>query len=209
MFLTLGLSLLYAIIHWNASSPPVNDIISPLVTLSMAAGLILVYGLTLNPDLSTTLLQLICSLIVDSMADYYMNSKNLTVPLALFSTGHIMKQLAFIQDPWSPISMVLLFGSIVAMALLYSGFHVRHLPKLPSSTTRELIHLYCLVIGFSFVNIYLASMLSRGYILFIISDLIIAYELGWGKIYPRQFRVIAVPILYWLAEYIIVVEALL
>ena len=62
---------------------------------------------------------------------------------------------------------------------------------------------YIQIIALAWLATSLAnSKLDTGYLCYVISDLIIGFELAFKQIYPRQLRILVVPMLYWLGQYL-------
>lgn len=187
------LPILFILFYWNNADPPIRDILSPLVVLSFAFGNFLLYPVSKISSL------VILNLIIDSVADYLMDSENLDLPIFLFSIGHFIKQIIFSHVfsriyPSSNISRIFAHGFtlILIMTLLVTDGYLISIAS------------YGLIVATTFIQICLAKRsLSMGFLLFVISDLIIAIELMFGQMRPRQIRVICVPILYWTSEYIL------
>jgi len=175
------IALIYIIRYWNYPSAPLSDIISPIVTLVMAKT---IFESTLTFPTSL----LILSLCIDSYADYIMDSSNLRKPMIWFSSGHLFRQLIFVTVTWEISSMILYFFTL--MAFMYM------------STERGEFMFFVSYVSILFMS-FLQSSFDWGYICFILSDLIIAYDSFINNLHPRQFRVILVPVLYWTAEYIL------
>lgn len=171
MYILIPLAALFIFKYYYYQDPPLADLISPSITLCLAT-------LALNQSYL-----LVLSLVLDSVADFLMDSKKLFYPIVLFSLGHILKQLVFNPHPLLPLLSTLLFFDLW--------------------TRQRLIIDYTLIIALSFIQVYMIKY-SLGYLCFAISDAIIGYELAITRISYRPIRVLLVPILYWLAEYLLV-----
>jgi hypothetical protein len=168
MMIFLGL-FLYMYYYWNNEDPPLYDIISPLTTLSL-----LPY---VNHDM------VIC-LLVESMADYYMDKSYLQFPILLFSLSHVIKQLIFFQ--MTSISLISLNLSLICLLLMVM--------------TDDVIDLYIIILVTTFITVsYAKKAVYIAMLIFILSDIIIGIDLKY-KLYPRQLRVIFVPLLYWISQ---------
>jgi len=181
---------IYTIKYWNYTSPPSRDIISPLVLLSLALSLLLLYPLSLTSIL------VFSSLILDSLADYYMDPFTL-LPISLFVSSHLFRQLSFISFfSFSSISSFFLLFFIASFFIFSISFF-------------SLLLSYSIVMFFTLINLlFIKGNLSLGFSLFVISDLIIAYEMLGYKINIRPIRVILVPLLFWLADLSLTLELL-
>jgi len=156
--------------YWNNQDPPVYDIISPITTL------------LLIPTLKNNML--ISCLLLESIADYYMNKSNLRFPIFLFSLSHIIKQIIYLQ--MNVISLTSLNISLLSLLLII--------------LSNDVIDLYGIILACTFITIsYAKKSLDVGMLLFIISDIIIGLDLKI-RLYPRQLRVILVPLLYWISQ---------
>lgn len=177
--------------RWSYTEPLKFDIISPLFTLILA-----ITSLSINTDYSSYIFAF--SLLMDSMADFIMSPEYLSHAIFLFSIGHIMKQLAFLFTNFLFNNVLIFITSILSAFFMFIVGLVTNEISIP------IIVLYTLIISFSLIHTsILIGDISWGYLLFGISDLIIAFELVITKIYPRQLRVLSVPLLYWIGEYII------
>ena len=171
------LSLLFIITYWNNILPPTNDLISPFVLLSIAS-----YGNNYY---------LIIAVLIDTFADYVMNSKDLRFPIFLFSVGHIVKQIPFLI--FFNNLLIFYFSLLLLLILIY---HIRTMKYIHSDIVTMLAY-YAAILVLTVVQIQ-----NIGYIFFIISDLLILIDMI-GNV-PRKLRVLGVPILFWIAEYLIV-----
>lgn len=194
------IGLIYCAKYWDRLFPPIGDVISPLVTLAIAGALFISYPISVVSCL------LIGSLISDATADYYMDRFNLIPPLSMFAIGHTIRQSAFLYASYPSGSLSIFFITISFILVLWFVI----LPMFPEVyETLLLISVYATVVGLTLVNICLSrGQVSLGFILFIISDLIIAYELIVDYIAIRPIRIILVPSLFWLSEFFIITELL-
>jgi len=88
-------------------------------------------------------------------------------------------------------------------------YSLREQKSKESTELKFVIACYAIILLASFIQVSIAlSSVSIGYVLFILSDLIIAYEVLFDKIYPRQIRVILVPALYLISQYILTKQLL-
>ena len=138
---------------------------------------------------------LLTSLILESAADFFMNKDNLKLPIILFSFGHLFRQFAFLSvSPFGITPILVSFITAILTILVIKKFSILY---------------YSCIIFLSAVQVSLVeSGISYGYILFIVSDLIIGYEMVISKIKPRCFRIIIVPLFYWISQYCLVNESL-
>lgn len=197
LLLASSLAGLYIYNYLDSYSPPVRDFISPLVTLTMALGLMFEESLSLIEYLA------ILILIVDSVADFFMDKSNLGLPILLFSLGHVVKQISFITAYYPRGSLIILFISILLLIILIKFLCENYTATLP-------ILLYSLIVGLTYLNLCISEgLISPGFTLFVISDLIIGIEFIFGEIPTRKVRVILVPVLFWIAEAMISHELLL
>lgn len=177
------------IIFYRANiEPPIYDVISPLVSLS-----ILATSLTLSKEL----ILLIIGLALEILADFYMNKDSLVLPIIFFSVGHLLRQLSFLY-PMVTGSMMIIptITGFLVITLLFQFLRIRK--------GNSIIVCYSLIILLSAVHVSLVrEALSYGYVVFILSDIIIGYDLMIRRIYPRWFRVIVVPLLYWGSQYLL------
>jgi hypothetical protein len=193
--LTIILGLIFILSYYHNKDPPLSDIISPLVTLSIAR-----YALYASSILMGMLL--VTSLGIELVADFYMNKHDMSLSIQLFSIGHLIRQLAFLTLPGPNIlsSIISLFTTLLTVHLMEEFQRNRNI----SFTT---IVCYSVIIVFSTIQISISQgVISFGYVIFIISDLMIAYELIVKDIYPRWIRIVGVPILYWTAQYLLTQE---
>jgi len=169
-------ALLFIIDYWSFPSSPIRDIYSPLVTLLL---------LDRNNGYIINLW-----LLFDSCADYLMDKNNLKSPIILFSISHLLKQIAFLgtfsvlNDCFIGVTMIFMLGIL---------------------TTKHVVPCYAVVIGISCIHVCLLNNNAIfGYLIFCLSDLLIAVELLGMQLKPRQLRVIGVPLLYWIAQYMLI-----
>ena len=143
------------------------------------------------------------SLIFDGFADYNMNGGKLTIPVLLFAWGHCHRQTVFFYTFYSEGDEITLI--IYALTLILTVNITIFFEE--SLYHNILIPAYITIITLTLVNAWLLTgMLSVGLTLFIISDLMIVYDKYWKSIYPRQLRIILVPVLFWTAEVLIMYE---
>lgn len=168
--------LLYIYFYWNNEHPPLYDIISPLTTLSFIS--------------STDNNILIICLLLESLADYYMDSSSLRFPIFLFSLSHVIKQLMFLQ-----LNVVILMSLIISLQCLL---------LIILTEDDNVIDLYAIILTITFIVIsYVKKSFDLSMLLFILSDIVIGIDLKY-KLYPRQLRVILVPLLYWISQKIFI-----
>lgn len=68
---------------------------------------------------------------------------------------------------------------------------------------RLIIPCYAIIVAYTFFMVSFSQCtIDLGYLCYIISDLIIGYEIFDREIYPRRLRILCVPILYWLGQYL-------
>lgn len=164
--------------YWSSKEPPLYDFFSFLAIFTL--------GLYHYQYSSLGL-----ALMIDSIADFNMNSHTPKVSIILFLIGHFLKQLAFLN-----FYSFLFIG--LSFIFSYSSWY---------SQDSLLIFFYIL----SLINAWTAISLSIGYIswsyfFFVLSDAIIGYDLFICKLSNRRLRVLLVPFLYWIAEYFILYE---
>lgn len=201
LIISVVAAITYCWRYYDYSGPPKRDFISSVVLLSIGFDIIL----TIPPTFSMVLG--LISLLLDIIADFYMDAYDkdrLMISLLLFSWGHFIRQCAFVWSLYPHCSLILLLLSSVLIGLHY------YFPRWRIIT-------YILIITITVINIstgmsdsirLFKGSLSFGLTLFVISDLIIAYELYWNTLKIRQIRVLAVPVLFWLAEFVILCELL-
>jgi len=181
MILIVLLGILFILCNYSNDHPPLYDIISPIVTLNIA-----IYSLYSSSIFITIIMTM--GLIMESLADFLMNKDNMKLSIRLFSFGHLIRQFSFLSLSISS----LLFISITLLII----------------KSNSIIN-YALIIFFSAVHVSISQgMISFGYLVFIISDLIIAYELLINDVRPRYLRVIGVPLLYWISQYLLIHECI-
>jgi hypothetical protein len=200
------LMLTYIFRYWNYPNPPVHDIISPFITLTIALNIFIMipslcpeslYGLRYQ-----SLILIILSLIIDSIADYFMDRNNLELPILLFSLGHFIKQIIFAYIFSNGIYS--LVHVITFILILYLISLVLQRKLYAKENTLIAVAVYSIIIALTLIQICVEQQgINRGFLLFVISDLIIAIELVYVKFTFRQIRVILVPLLYWIAEILI------
>jgi hypothetical protein len=187
------LAVIYCLKYWNLSHPPPGDLISPLIIITLAIGVGFSYSA------NETILLTITGLFFDALADFHMDKQTMGLSMMYFSSGHIIRQFSFLQnnDPNN-----LLFMTMGCAAVLMLGVIMR-------VSTRLLILPYAAIMLFTLLNISWAmGTFFNGFVLFIISDLIIAWELIIGEIPHRPFRIVVVPLLFWIAEYVLLRQSL-
>lgn len=179
--LVILLGIVFILCYYSNEHPPLYDIISPIVTLNIA-----VYSLYSSSMFITIIM--IIGLIIESLADYFMNKDNMKTSIRLFSFGHLIRQFSFLSLSIS--SALFIFITLLIIK------------------SNNIIN-YALIIFFSALHVSISQgMISFGYLLFIISDLIIAYELMITDIRPRYLRIIGVPLLYWISQYLLIHECI-
>lgn len=190
--LQIILPCLYIYSYWRNEYPPLDEIISPMTTL------LYLFDIRQISMLSSVIA---LSIIVDSIADFYMDGKNLLFPVMLFSLGHAVKQSVYVMKYGCPSSIISLSMIMFLNGMIFYNW-------LKPYTGELLLYIYGLIIGISFIGSCIINQtVDIGYLIFIISDIIIAVDL-MKKIYPRQIRIILVPVLYWLAQKIIIMNLL-
>ena len=174
---------LFIKIYWDHTDPPLCDIFSPLVTLILA---VTFYQHNL----------IAVALIVDSVADYWMDKKKMQRSLTLFTMGHLIKQIAFINSD----NIILICGGWLSILVNFFVW-------LQLNRANQPILGYMSVVLWTWVFISLAiQRLSLSQLVFVLADAIIGYELIISRIPYRRLRVLLVPALYWLAEYLLILE---
>lgn len=176
----------YCITYWSNPFPPTGDIISPLVLFLMSIGIFF------SVQISISMVFILFSLLFDTVADYVMDEDNLDLPICLFSCGHLFRQFSFLLQFYPHGSFTILILTTIVVIRTILNYSILN---------------YAVIIGLTFVNVTISlEFVSWGLVLFIISDLIILYELVSGQIKCRPFRVILVPVLFWTAEALIIYE---
>ena len=225
--ITVALVCLFIACYHSNVDPPIGDIISPLITLSMVLEW---ERVVTGVMLATTMLE--------SMADYRMDKDNMRVPILLFSLGHLVRQSAFLTSVDSETNT---FPTLIlAVTFMLIGVLMGRLYITRSRITKHVVHqkyreghfvddsrvlrrnggekcdiprdailYYATIVFLSAVNVTMIQQIpSWGYLVFIVSDLIIGYEITIRKIYPRWVRILLVPILYWGSQYLLKAEYL-
>ena len=190
-------AILYAIKYCRGKDPIPGDIISSCVTLTIALCHVVEYGVTVRGML------LYASLLVEALADFCMYSLSLNMCLVLFSLGHLAKQnialLLVIPQSLSELPLFMLmivcyFISVILTTLL---------GNIDIKRDDISVRLYTIIITFTWILISLArGHIDRGYLCYVLSDIIIGYEVLFQKMQPRWLRIIIVPSLYWLGQYL-------
>ena len=206
-YLTLFFALLYIIKYWNCQDPPVRDFISPSITILICCNFINANGISLI----TTII--CCSLIFEATADLMMHTWLLKKCLLLFSIGHVLKQsasLTLIPPGELSITAILLFVISLILCSIIFDFVMRNSSKIKeikdssNVVDHKVIFCYMGIVGFTFlISSYTHSTIDIGYICYIISDLLIGFEIAFHKLSPRRFRVLVIPMLYWLGQYLV------
>jgi hypothetical protein len=164
--------IMYIYYYWNNENPPIYDVVSPITTL------------LLIPYVNNNMV--LACLLLESMADYYMDKSNLRFPIFLFSLSHIIKQIIHLQI--NIISSISLGISLICLLLIVL------------SNDDDKIDLYIIILITTFMIIsYVKKSLDISMLMFILSDILIGIDLKY-KLYPRQIRVILVPLLYWISQ---------
>lgn len=186
------LASLYWWRYWNHERPPLYDVVSPAILLSMGLGAVVTYPLSMVQIFT------LLSLFIDAAADYLMNEDDLRDSIILFSLSHGFRQLMFIWNACPTMSLQIVMSlTWLCTYIIFDG------------ETNWIIPSYAGIIFFTLVNAYLAtSRPSLGLILFIISDLIIIYDMMLKRLTNRRVRVLLVPTLFWIAERVIIWEVL-
>ena len=211
--ITIALVCLFIACYHSNDNPPVRDVISPLITLSML--LESERGLT-GVFLATSALE--------SMADYRMDKYNMGLPICLFSLGHLVRQLAFFMavngEKNTPHFLILGATFMLTVVLVWRLYITRlkytgdrsdgvDISRGKGEIPHDAILYYAMIIFLSAVNVTMIQQIpSWGYLAFIVSDLIIGYEITIRRIHPRWVRVFLVPILYWWSQYLLKTEYL-
>lgn len=190
------LGTIYCLKYWNVSHPPPGDMISPLVILTLAIEVGFMY------PMNTPTFLVIIGLLFDAIADFYMNKPTMGISMILFGWGHLIRQLTFIMIFTSQDNY-----QIVAITLLVLGLLMIEVVTKPR--IRVLLIAYTTIMVFTLWNISMTyETIPTGLLSIIVSDLIIAYELVMKDIPHRPFRIIIVPVLFWIGEYILVRQLL-
>ncbi len=183
MILILVMMLIYLCMYCNSDKPPLYDIISPLITI--------IISFHVPIYCSETFVLLMIGLVMDALADYYMDINNIAFPIILFSYGHILKQIAFgyrNKILYTSIRIGLILTTLLALNI----------------TDIAYILLYGVLIGLTLLQMMKYQLI--GILLFIISDIIICIDMIGIKIHPKQMRVLLVPLLYWISQLIMLKE---
>lgn len=189
--LSLIAGVIYCIRYKDRPRPPVRDVISPLVLIFMAVEVMWSKSLCMYVGA--------ISLLLDAIADYTMNVEDLATPLTFFSIGHLMRQSAFVIK-FFPDGLFIVLITITVLVLL------AHAIDNPT-WDKWVIILYTCIVALTLLNISLMNRsLNIGMMLFAASDLMIAYELVFGRMKRRRIRVLVVPILFWMAEFMTMYE---
>lgn len=110
--------------------------------------------------------------------------------------GHLIKQIAFINSD----NIILICGGWLSILVNFFVW-------LQLNRANQPILGYMSVVLWTWVFISLAiQRLSLSQLVFVLADAIIGYELIISRIPYRHLRVLLVPALYWLAEYLLILE---
>jgi len=219
--------ILFIIRYWKRDHPPVGDLISPLFTLILAFGAgtcIWSDAIARDNDYisicewSPTIEFVTESLVINSLADFITNTNNIKQAIVLFSFGHLMMQGAYMKIYFDEISLILILISVATVWFIFyimrlnSPFKIIVRIIVDREVRRQtgfdklqlIIGGYAIVLVMSFIQVSrVLSTISIGYILLIISNLIIVYEIMFIKIHPRQIRTILAPVLYLISQHIL------
>lgn len=189
--------LIFLIQYYHNRDPPLMDFISPFITLTISR-----YSFD-SIYLITNVLLLI-GLIIESIADFLMDKEKIVVPTILFAIGHLTRQLAFLSTPPSnSLTTILSIVTLICLVILFQ--EIRN----ENNISFGGIIYYSMIILLSAIHVSISQgTISWGYIIFIVSDLMIAYELIYDKINPRFIRVVLVPSLYWISQYLLTIECI-
>lgn len=211
--ITVALVCAFIVRYYSNEDPPIYDIISPLVTLSILTNLI-----TMPLTIVTPMVLVVITLGLEAVADFYMNKDRLRLSIGLFSNSHLIRQFSFLKmngfkSQLTIAGLLVPNGDIIAtiittiITILLAGRLRAMRPG--SNISFFIIGCYSFIIFLSAVQVSMVqNSISYGYVVFIISDLIIGYDLIIGKIKPRWLRIIGVPVLYWSAQYLLTYECL-
>ena len=217
--ITMALVFAFIVCYYSNKDPPIHDIISPLITLTILFNLPTISLLTSVVMVPTMLL--LIGLVLESVADFYMNKDSLRLSIGLFSCGHLIRQFSFLAMNGVESTPIIVGLSIpnldiiaIHLSLVTTILAVLLLERLRAIRQKSNISL--LIIGYYSLIIFLSAVqvsivqrgISYGYVMFIISDLMVGYDLIIRKIQPRWFRIIGVPVLYWSAQYLLTYECL-
>lgn len=186
-------ALLYVLRYRHNNNPPTYDVISPCVTLSICYTIVSSYGV------GSMTVVLCCGLVMDAIADLLMHNYPLRTCLLIFSFGHLVKQLVATMTMEPSIN----YDFVVGLYFLNMALILSLTLAGPNSKQSLVIGCYSGIILGTLVSLSVAKQtIDLGYICYAISDLIIGYELTFHNIHPRYLRVLGVPMLYWLSQYL-------
>ncbi|CAH6419647.1 Hypothetical protein HVR_LOCUS721 [uncultured virus] len=198
---------LFLIYYRNDKEAPVGDYISPLITLMMAVGL-------LTYPTSPTIFLTGLTLCLDSIGDYFMDKDKLTRPILVFSVAHLVRQLAYFVLSGGVLTIVPIVSWLLTLSLVIILIRYFYYEPEPEDEHQNefaadisflfqripLIGLYSLIVALTLFNTsVIMGTTNWSHILFIISNLVIGYDLSIRKIQP-QIRVLLVPLMYWISE---------
>lgn len=215
MFLIVAIicGFLYCIKNFFAKEPPIVDYLSPMVTLSMAISLLISQSIT-GLSLALGLI-----LILEAWADFHMGF-DVRYPITVFSSGHVLKQIVifYLHDGEGFLYLILIDISFILTGCLgvvtvqeyYDGIIIngRCYPVMVKEWNRISMLLYTGVMACTMIIMIIHhETIWIGFLLFIISDLLILFD-DLFVFNHRQMRVILVPVLYWISQYLIVQDML-
>lgn len=216
IMITTALVCAFILCYYSNEDPPIYDIISPLITIT-----IIVNVLTTALPTSLPILLLLVGLGLESIADFYMNKDSLGLSIGLFSISHLIRQFSLLRinfiilmlrnvDLSAPdLDIVVIIISAITTIFTVLLLERLHAMQPGSSVSFLVIGYYSTIIFLSAVQVSMVQgAISYGYVIFIISDLIVGYDLIIRKISPRWLRIITVPVLYWTAQYLLTLECL-
>lgn len=188
---TIFLMLIFAFRYHRYDEPPIRDYVSPLVSSTILVNLVSLLMRTSEPYILLT-----GAMNAEIVGDFYMDKKNLKTPVILFSLAHVLRVISFYMVLSRSADVMLLTLALLVVLLI-----------LINKKSKIFLVLYGLIIFLSAVSVSMAQgTVSIGYTTYIVSDLIIGYEMAINKIKPRWIRVILVPFLYWMAQYNLGIE---
>ena len=204
----LGIGVYFAL-YKGYSKPPVRDIVSPLISLTVLLNFI-------GTEFTEHSLIFIVGLLLEVIADYYMNQETLSLPITIFGLSHAYKQVSFscnfgYDELLLPKIISLTTCGICALLLsiiIVDNTVPQDHGRYPTIKMSVVIIPYVCIMGLTLFYLSLAQeTVSYGFLLLGVSDLIIAADLI-GIPVNRKIRVLMVPLLYWLSQYVLAQEFL-
>lgn len=182
----------YCIVYWKKNSPPTGDVISPLITLYL-----LMRFLCLSTIKNNIYISVCITLTLDLIADFLMDVNNLYTPILLFSLSHIFRQYLYYSRYSLTYYTHIIFTISITLFIIQQYMYIKRI-----NNKLLFIGLYIILLIFTYINISLSKHeFDYSFLPFVLSDCLIGAELLFGKIYPRQIRILIVPLLYWISQY--------